>query len=75
MPERSKPRTKADKDYQEVCFALSKTFFSFSEKAVPLFDFKDSRSRFKRVALKARCNGLINQNPGPELLEPTSQSV
>jgi hypothetical protein len=74
MPERD-PHKRGDKDFQDVCFALAKTFFYISEHVNPLTDFSDRRGGFKRSALKARRKGLINQNPGPESLKTTSQSV
>jgi len=74
MPERD-PHKRGDKDFKEVCFALSKTFYKLAETTNTLFDFDGSRARHKHSAMKARCSGLINQNPDPESLKTTSQSV
>ena len=60
---------RGDKNWQKTCFALSKILYACSETINPLFDFSNRRSGLKRSALKARANGLINQNPGPEDLK------
>lgn len=64
---------KGDKDWQETCFILAKILYACSEKVNPLFDFSDRRSRLKHSALKARLQGLINQNPKPEDLKKVIQ--
>jgi hypothetical protein len=68
------PHKRGDKDFQEVCFALSKTFYKLAETINPLFDFDGKIARHKHSAMKARCTGLINQNPSPESIKSISRS-
>ena len=58
-----------DKDFQETAFAIARILRGCSEGINPLFDFSNRRSRLKHSALKARLQGLINQNPVREDLE------